>query len=53
MKYIIVYGNPIDGFNFRGPFDSTVDAIFSAEDADPDENWWVAELNPVETQPAG
>lgn len=46
MKFVIVFGNPIDGFNFRGPFDSVEDANHSAEASDPDDYWWVAELNP-------
>lgn len=46
MKYIIIYGDPMDGFNYRGPFDTQADATEWAEDHEPDEVWWIAELNP-------
>ena len=45
-KYIIVYGNPIDGFNFRGPFDTHADAVTYGEHVEDDEIWWITELNP-------
>lgn len=52
-KYIIVYGNPCDGFNFRGPFDTPSQAVDYAEDTRGgcDELYWVTELNAPETIP--
>ena len=44
MKYIIVYGNPVDGFNFRGPFDTSGDASEYADRVEDDEIWWITEL---------
>lgn len=51
---IIVYGNPIDGFNFRGPFADREEAIRYADNVSNDDgDWWVAELNaPVWDEPA-
>ena len=45
MKYLIVFGNPIDGFNFRGPFDDHETARFYA-DIVYDGDWWLAEITP-------
>jgi hypothetical protein len=47
MKYILVFGNPIDGFTFRGPFESSEDAIAYGDPIM--EEWWTAELTPPET----
>jgi len=44
--WIIVTGNPIDGFSFHGPFSDRNDAIEWAEELDPD--WWVVELDTPE-----
>ena len=45
MKYIIVVGNPIDGYNFFGPFETTDDAIrFHDDHLDYGEHWEVAKL---------
>jgi hypothetical protein len=46
MKYLLVYGNPVDGFNFSGPFDSQQDAIDHGNSSDMgDQPWWVSELS--------
>jgi hypothetical protein len=46
VKYIIIFGDPIKGFNFRGPFDDHQDAADYADVNEPNEYWWVAELDP-------
>lgn len=50
--HIIVTGNPIEGFNFIGPFPSVQDAATHGNsDADiPPADWWVA---PLEAPEAG
>ena len=40
--YIVVRGNPIDGFHYIGPFKSFDDAHAYAEDCE--ETWWIAPL---------
>ena len=43
-KYILIFGNPVDGFTYRGPFDTEEKAI---EYGDPiAEEWWTAPLTP-------
>lgn len=45
MSYIIVTGNPKDGFVYIGPFDSHEDAVQHAEwKANLEADWWVIEL---------
>lgn len=48
-KYILIFGNPVEGFTFRGPFDTQEEAV---DYADPImEEWWTAELTlPEETK---
>ena len=46
MKYIVVYGTPIDGFNFRGPFDTELLAHDYIDADDSDDTAWVVELTP-------
>ncbi len=44
-KAIIIYGNPVDGFKYIGPFDDLNDAITQGNtNPDVDGDWWVAEL---------
>lgn len=52
MKYLIAFGNPVDGFGFIGPFDSAEDANEYAEhDRDLScVDWWVVELIAPEPQ---
>jgi hypothetical protein len=43
MKYIIVYGDPINGLYFVGPFDDANEAGDYASD-NIDGEWWIAKL---------
>ena len=44
MRYILIFGNPVDGFNYRGPFDTHEDAHNYGDPII--EEWWIAELTP-------
>lgn len=47
MKYIIITGNPVDGFEYHGPFGSSDQAVTWAA-ANPEidgKDWWVAPLH--------
>jgi hypothetical protein len=44
MNTIIVYGNPIDGFRYVGPFESRDAALHYCEDDGGD--WWLTTLEP-------
>lgn len=46
VRYILIFGNPVDGFTFRGPFPSQVAALEYADAIA--EEWWIAELTPPE-----
>jgi hypothetical protein len=48
-KAIIVTGNPVDGLQFHGPFESNEEAIRYAEVAF-DEEWWVTSLEPINSE---
>ncbi len=43
-QFILIYGNPIDGFSYVGPFDSRDDASQYAEDDAP-ADWWIVTLD--------
>jgi len=43
--YIGVYGNPIDGLTFTGPFADEDTAIEHMENGYSEDVWWIAELN--------
>ena len=43
-KHIAIYGNPVDGFRYVGPFESKEDALTYVADEPSSDNWWVAEL---------
>jgi hypothetical protein len=45
--YIIITGNPVDGFSFQGPFSSRDDAIEHAERGKVDADWWVELISPA------
>jgi hypothetical protein len=47
---IIVIGNPINGLEFIGPFESTVEAVNYANDDGniDDHEWWVVQLETPE-----
>lgn len=40
-KYMIVVGNPSEGFEYYGPFDSRTDAVEWASDDCEGADWWV------------
>lgn len=43
--HIVIIGNPVDGFQYIGPFKTGEDAIAWADrDADIDADWWIAPL---------
>ena len=49
-QHIIITGNPVDGFQFTGPFTTHDDAVREADDSGSD--WWVADLTvPTVTEP--
>jgi hypothetical protein len=43
-KYILIEGNPLDGYNFYGPFKDEAAAIAYAGRDPEDTDWWVADL---------
>lgn len=44
----IMFGNPVYGFRFIGPFDSKVDAVEYANEQIMELDWWVIELDDPE-----
>jgi hypothetical protein len=44
-KFILITGNPVQGFQYLGPFDTHTDAE-NAGDHLTGGDWWVATLNP-------
>ncbi len=48
MSYILINGNPVDGFCFTGPFEDHERAVLWTEECGLEKPWWVQELeNPV------
>lgn len=45
LNWIIIFGNPVDGLQFQGPFDDKYDAIDFAENF-MSGGWSVAPLKP-------
>jgi hypothetical protein len=43
-QFIVIYGNPADGFSHVGPFDSHDEASTYAATDDP-ANWWIVRLD--------
>jgi hypothetical protein len=41
-KYILIYGNPVDGLKFEGPFDTFDDA--EEEASWHNDTWWIVDL---------
>lgn len=41
--YLIIVGNPLDGLNIFGPFDTQEDALWYGENNHQGEDWWYAE----------
>lgn len=50
MQSIIVTGNPIEGFQYWGPFDEFTDAISYQFEGEGD--WWVAGIMPIPDEEA-
>ena len=49
MKHIIIVGNPVEGYEFYGPFESPNDAIkFHDEELGYTDHWKIAKLNAPE-----
>jgi hypothetical protein len=49
--YLIIVGNPIDGLNIFGPFDTQEDALWYGENNHVDEDWWFTKtINPDEDE---
>lgn len=44
IQFIVIYGNPADGFNYVGPFESRADATHYAS-VDNAGDWWIVELD--------
>jgi hypothetical protein len=44
MKYTVMVGNPVDGIELHGVFDTSDDANEYAECADFSEVWWVVPI---------
>lgn len=42
--YLVVYGNPVDGLRFVGPFGTHEEACEYADVDNPSDEWWIAEL---------
>lgn len=47
-QYIIVYGDPANGFTYIGPFEYPGDATRYAEQEIHDEYWWIAPIEQPE-----
>lgn len=44
-KFVLVEGNPVDGFTYTGPFNSSEEAVEYADDGVcTTADWWVAEM---------
>ncbi len=41
---IVIYGNPVDGFQYVGPFKTPDDAQWWADRVAVGADWWLAEL---------
>lgn len=49
MKHIIVVGNPVDGYEFYGPFDTSDDALrFHDSELDYGDHWEITQLKSPE-----
>ena len=53
QQYIIIDGNPVDGYQFYGPFDDGEKASYWANlELDRDPEWFVAKLNSPDEETA-
>lgn len=48
MKYTIASGNPFDGIDLAGVFDSHDEAVAVAEVEYDNQSWWIAEIQKIE-----
>jgi hypothetical protein len=46
-KYILIEGNPVDGFAYTGPFDEHEDVVTEANTGSRDADWWIGKLLPT------
>lgn len=46
-QWVVVLGNPVDGFNFVGPF-ADFEAASDRADAEDNSDWWITKLIPPE-----
>lgn len=46
LQWVIMAGNPVEGFALYGPYSDRDDAIHAGENGHL-EDWWIAELEPV------
>lgn len=45
MNFLVVYGSPIDGLTFCGPFDTRDEALaWADENIATEYDWWVATI---------
>ena len=44
QRYIVVSGNPVDGLEFWGVFDSSSEAVCWADEFCEADDWWVAKI---------
>ena len=44
IRYIIITGNPVEGFTFYGSFDTIAQASAAGDHWDLTQEWWVARL---------
>lgn len=47
-QYIVIFGNPCDGYSFFGPFYDTEEAINYAESLDKSDSYFIAVLKGVQ-----
>ena len=45
-SFIVIVGDPVDGFRYYGPFDDHDSAVKWAEAELDGERWWVADMEP-------
>lgn len=43
MKHLLIQGNPVDGFQYIGPFSNRDEAIEAGEELKTGD-WWIAEI---------
>ena len=49
---LVIFGNPVDGFRFYGPFKGVDEAIKWAENQG-SADWWLGEVTEPEFSPSG